>query len=140
MLASLFVLAAVVSGDVLPVDDALVQSAVVVELNGAGDVACPSAVDAKGQACGRGRRFELRGLDRTHALEWLNAAATNARSSCGKPPTHAVVFTTTKGVRSVDISFSCHAAGGRALPRTAEAGLVSLMRQSGLIHGLPVSR
>ncbi|MDP2343628.1 MAG: hypothetical protein Q8O67_21900 [Deltaproteobacteria bacterium] len=144
MHAPLIVLAAlasvVSSGDVLPVEAALVQSAVVVELNVAGDVACRSAIDAKGQPCGRGRRYELKGLDRTQALRLVNAIAKEPRSGCASPPTHAVLFTTTKGPKSVDVSFACHAAGGRTMSRAVEKDLASLLRLSGLVHGLPIPR
>lgn len=143
MHASLIVvvaLVAVLSGDVLPIDGATVQSTVVVELNVAGDVACRSALDARGQACGRGRRFELKGLDRAQALSLVNATATQARKPCSSLPTHAVVFTTTKGPRAVDVSFACRAAGGRSMTKAVEKDLASLLRLSGLVHGLPAPR
>ncbi len=141
MHASFFAAAALASvfsaSDALPVDGATVQSAVVVELNVPGDGTCRSAVDAKGQACGHGRRFELKGLDRSHTLALVNALATAPRRPCSNLPTHAVLFSTTKGPRAVDVSFGCHTAGGRSMSASIEKDLASVLRLSGLVNGLP---
>lgn len=132
-----FVVAALASPATAPavvVDAGTVQTAYVYELNPAAK--CPALLDRDGRVCGVSRRFELRGIDRARALSLVNDNLKGAPKACAAATTHAVVFETTKGVRVVDVSFSCHTIGGRALAAGPERELGTFFRLYGLVNGL----
>ncbi len=141
-----FALVAPLSG---PIDGALVQEAFVVELNAApggggagaaGGTACKGVLDKDGGLCAApgvvGRRFELKNLERAHALALANGSVTAPPRGCSSPPTHALLFKTTRGLRAVDVSFACHTLGGRLMSKAVEKDADAFFRGFGLVHGL----
>jgi hypothetical protein len=134
LLALPVVLAVVMPAPLLPIDLGTVQSAVVVEVS----AGCRSVVDANGQICGTGRRYELsKEIERQHALTLVNSLTKAPRKGCASQPTHGFVFTTTKGPRAIDVSFACNTVAGRTMSRTTSTDLAALLRRFGMIEGLP---
>lgn len=131
---AVFVVAAVAAVTSGPVDAGVVQSAFVYEIvDGA---KCASLLDKDGRVCGAGRRFELKGIDRTRALSLVNDNLKAAPRGCQVKTKHAFVFETTRGVRAIDVNFACHAIGGRSMSNKAEKEIATFFRLYGLVNGI----
>ena len=111
-----------------------VRSATIYELN-VDVVTCHTIV-----GCEKfGRRYELKPSELDRALSLVNerlAYDPAARSTCNVPR-QAIVFETTQGKRSVDISLECNNVGGRTPTKATKKALSQFLRGFGYVEHVP---
>ncbi len=121
------------------IDARTVQSAVIYELN-TGAPTCHSILEGDAICPTAGRHYELKQSEVVRALALVNDPLhyePTAHTSCAVPR-QAIVLSTTRGKRAVDISLECNNVGGRAPTRATRTELAQMLRSFGLVAHVPV--